>query len=774
MPSFTFSGFPLGSSVQLAADQGGATATGSVSTWGQNTLASIGINTISTTAPVAPAGIWFEAVNLSGFNVNGGPAPGEIYDPSAHEITYVWTIRNAPLAPYQAPENMVTGWNNPNLAYGKKVAFAFPDPGTYVVDLWAIDSEGAIGTAEATVVVGNADSLYPGTLTICFSNDPGETWAGEKPGCQRVTTTAGLQSAIEAAAPNVPRILLKRGQTVTNLGLRVDQGQLGYLGAWGSGSERPIVNQTGGYAIQFRDGATMPEFTCSSIDFRGLWDSTTETGRPGETPIYFQLKTTDCHFTIHGCAFDGFTAVTLSPGQSTETIVVFADNVITNWRDYGIYTHTSDNPNARMAIIGCRIAQHVDALNGGEKNGLFNTHGPIRYASTAIVYVAVCDLFSRCGWSGLGSDTADQPCLRCNSVGYSDRYLGVDRLVAEGGFRVLQIGGQNPGASGTVEYPGNYVLDKVLCISTAKTIGPFVFAQFGGTTIRNTLAVMPNTPQYHTGNTWQWSVFMGPDNPGAVNADAPMAVHSSSFIGLRDSGNDLNAIWALDDNTSAFNTMIRENYVLHAPALDTPVAPAAPIDLSAAIPGVQPRYRGVRFNFEGQNGSFGGDIAPGGSFTIPYAQITTDLVRQTGGAATDQAYWTAIEAIDTEHLLMTRNQYNNAVAFTAVDGEFTVAFEPSAVRITNTSTEIWYTDYSLRLDRKSLIPPMQSAFASPSSLPLPRPGPGSAAENSGDLGFRAYDDFMGDVRPGPSQTGQDHRNQPRPASGNEQGALLTG
>jgi hypothetical protein len=44
------------------------------------------------------------------------------------------------------------------------------------------------------------------------------------------------------------------------------------------------------------------------------------------------------------------------------------------------------------------------------------------------------------------------------------------------------------------------------------------------------------------------------------------------------------------------------------------------------------------------------------------------------------------------------------------------------------------------------------------TIPLARPTTGSAAIDTGDTGLAAYDDFLGDVRPG---------------TGNEKGALLT-
>ena len=42
--------------------------------------------------------------------------------------------------------------------------------------------------------------------------------------------------------------------------------------------------------------------------------------------------------------------------------MVVADCVITNWRDYGVFAHDSSAvPGARMAFVGARIQQHVDA-----------------------------------------------------------------------------------------------------------------------------------------------------------------------------------------------------------------------------------------------------------------------------------------------------------------------------------------------------------------------------------------------------------------------------
>ena len=149
MPVIGFQGFTAGSSVALSVDQGADSAQNSVTNWG-GSLGSISIESRMATSAVAPAAVWLTATDASGFTLGTAPA-GASYDPAFHEITYVWTVRGAPLTPLSAPENMVSGWNDPNTAYGAEVAFAFPDPGTYTIDLWCVDRNGVTATAETSV-----------------------------------------------------------------------------------------------------------------------------------------------------------------------------------------------------------------------------------------------------------------------------------------------------------------------------------------------------------------------------------------------------------------------------------------------------------------------------------------------------------------------------------------------------------------------------------------------------------------------------------------------
>ena len=726
MPEFTFKGFTTGSSVALSAAQGVNTASRSTSSWG---LASVGNLNIATYAPpsmAAPAGVWFEATDVSGFVVPSQPELSEIYDPSYHEITYIWTVRGAPLAPFDAPDNMVSEWNDPNVAYGKKVAFLFLDPGSYTVDLWAVDALGTTATAEVSLTVVDADTVYPGTRTICFSTD--SDWSGEKPGCQRISSVAALQTAVDAAS-QPPRILFKRGQDIADMELFVDDAKLGYIGAWGSG-ERPILRPAHNQNIlRIWNSYADDELTITDIAFQGDWKSDTETGLPDESPFNFITNPTDCQFTIANCFFSGFTATWIATGKDHPARMIFANNVVTNWRDYGLFIHNTFDLGIRYAVLGCQVAQRVTALNGGTKNGLFNTHGPIRCADAANFYVAVTDLFSRTGWSGLNPDRADQPCIRYNHLAAVGRHFNMDRCVLEGGFQQLAFAGQN---GSTQENPGNFVIDKALLIATAKTSKAFMVAEFGGVTARNVLGVMPNAPAYH-GQIWKGAIIFEMDVPTVLNIGTKQQVYSCSFLSLRNQGNDPGHDWQVTTGNDVFDDFTVENNMLHAPDLDTPETSFTPVSTSGTIQGVIPRYLGVLYNFEHESGTLSGNVSSGDSFTLSYP------------TGTDQAYWQTIATTDVEHVL------NVGGAYYAKRGEMAVAYEANVVRITNTSGDTWEggRNWNLKLDRTSMLPEIDSTYASPTTpLPYPVVQTGSLGYRPTEqLGLKAHTDFFGAVRP---------------------------
>lgn len=728
MPTFTFEGFPIGSSVSLTALQNGLSRTGSVPNWGAG-VADIDITVTAAPRIVAPAVVWFDAVNPTGFALDTDPGHDPSYDPAFHQITYAWQVRTTPLPAYQYVENMIPAWNDANLAWGPQVALRFPDAGTYTVDLWAYKG-GAVGYREVTVVVEAADEVYPGNQTYCVSQ--ASDFSGAPAGA---LTFSSIDAAI-AAMPNSTanpgrRLLLRAGETFAETHIFIAGKYIGDIGAFGPGAKPVLVPRARESVLRFDNGSAQEQFKLHDIRLQGRWNAATETGFRDYNPLRFREKPGGAICEFVGVEIDGFDTVESSMQGGAW---LFADGDIGNWANYGSFFNSSQSADFRLAFFGCRIAQHVDALNGGDKNGAHNNHACLRMGTPHNVYLGVLDLFSRTGWSALGSDRADQPTLRLNHLGSGNQRYNVERIVSEGGFTGPVMQGQN---ANTIEHPGNYLVDRMVSIASTKTIGKFLHADYGGTTVRNLLGILPDVPLYHKGNSWSGGVTFEPSGPPhASNANAPIALYSSTFLSLRRTAFDAEhggGGWAFPaySDPGPWNFATFENNVVHAPDMVTPVTYPG-IDLTGALPGVTLRYKGVLYGFNAIALAAMPEIVHGAGFTLSYSALTqgdrADLVGSEvdGSAATDQAYWQTYGG--SGHLLVARNQYNNGEHFGAVIGDFTVDFGAGEITVTNTSGVTWHAgDWVLKLDRHAALPAMDETGSSfGMTLPLPRAPAGSS------------------------------------------------
>ena len=743
MPSFTFEGFTIGEQVTLSVEQDGRVASGAVANWGQATpstmTGSLEILKQHAAAVPAPASVWFEAVNIAGFDVNGGPGPGAVYDPSFDRITYIWTVSGGNAITYTAPE-LPTAWRDGKIAYGKKVALFFPEPDTtYTVTCWAIDQSGNIGQAVTNFTTSNANQDYPTIRTLCL--DPSGAFSGAPAGAQNFTTVSAVQSAVNnATAPC--RLLIARGQDID--GFRIDGrgGNLRYIGAFGTG-DRPILRatHTSGGMFFFTNGQS-PYLTITDCDCRGEWNAATETGHPSGNPMAFE-RSAMLHLSIWNCRFDGFGLTLLTLNDTSAWIAMLGNTEITNWQDYGMFLPST--PQSRIAYVGCDIAQHDEALNDvlGHRLGLMNQQGPVRATGFGTLYIGASSFLSRGGWAG----GIDQSAIRLNSEGNSGTEAIVERSVLEGGGNVLSVAGDSS------SNPGNYLFDKVLILNGGGKTGTFGTINFGGTTFRNTLFAFLNVPDADDFAIQQCLDLRG-QNATAASLAAEFKLYNCTSLNLRNAANDGG------DNprlygTVNFTELTDEGNVVHGPDLDTPVT-ANSVSLTATLPGFTPRYRGIRQNFPFETGTLSANIGSGAHFTLPYP------------SGTNQAYWQGLPAGDNFHAM----RMGNTTHYAAFDSGFSVSYEASHVRITNTSGTTWNSgsNWTLRLDRKSQLPGVDANFGNPSTeIPAPLPVLGSDLFANGDLGMIAYDDFLTEVRPGPG--GADHRGQTRPGSGNAQGAF---
>jgi len=710
-----------------------------------------------------PATVWFEVTSVTGADADS-PGPGP-RDPQYHDILYQWDFGDAANATPTTPLNMPDEWKDLNKGYGREVCHVYNDGGTHSVTVYAYEpATRRFGSLTFDVVIEDANTVFAGDKTIIFNPD-NLADVSAFPSANVVTTTwEDARAARDAKGQTDCRLLIAPGVTLIDTQLAL---VLGWSNCRIGGLDpavKPVIQmdtaQHTGNASIIRDWEDdNREFVLYGLDFRGPWDAATETGRILD-PFSIRKSSYDGNFAVlyNRCNFSGFEALRgcFLFGTTQNTYHVWNDCDITNWQNYGIFSGQKGRP--KTAVIGCAVHQHEDALSGGLKDKGYNQHGPVRDTRSPHVYISVCDLFSRNGWSHGGTDdagylvTSDQPALRINTNGEAGKSSYVDRVAAEG---YLNYEEQN---SSKIDRPGNHVLDKVLQVLGSRGNLQFgVQTRFGGTTIRNMLGIKLNLPEA-VSTTFQ-RFLHATNEDGAPDNDEEVAVYNATLLDLRNDTNarDSNvAIYHGPDelfgNNGDFSNLVLENNVFVQPNRTGVNRDDEPLDLTTPVPGFTPRHKGPAWNFLPYQTSLAAPVSgAGGTLDIPYADIKDTRANRgevDDGSPTNQTYWQANEGADTRHRVAINA--NNATTFHADTGDIAVDFGVSGITITNNSGTDWNGGdlFILRLDRSSLLAPFDPQFNSQGqTIPLAVPLAGSAALGSGNAGKQAYDDLLLRVRP---------------------------
>ncbi|MBU2994055.1 MULTISPECIES: hypothetical protein [unclassified Octadecabacter] len=713
----------------MSVNQNGQTRSGTVQAWGVNATATVEIELSVPDILVAPAQVWVKAVNIQGlapFSLTGNVYRGEF-----HEYFYYWEVRGKPLAPFNAPENMPSEWNDPNVANCQESAFCLTEVGDYIIDLVVIDKDGNTAVAATeTITVTDPDVEYPTTATICVSyvND----FTGAPSGSTNVTTLAALKSAVSArgSTPNT-RILFKRGEVFDDMILRLEWKKMAnYISGFGPSTEKPLLRPptikdgviAGDACIEFNDISTANTIIVTGIKLSSYWDSTSETGLWGLDKLVFirQNKYFNARFLFHDLDFSNmYTGMTLGQGirGTTSNRYMVTDCTFTDWKEYGMLLVFGDGDTC--GIVGNRIVQHEDALNGGQKTvAMMNQHGPCRVADLTGNYFAMNDLFSRTGWSG-----ADQHCLRAAASALHDQWSCIDRNVMEGGYMMISLEGA---VSKTEDLPGNHIVQRNLLVASPTFYGSFVASHRGGTTVRGNYGYIPPVQTWQGGGSEYQMFSFNPNNSQDDNEDAPIACYSNTIAAMRNDTQKGSKTYS-PFSISGFTSYVEENNVYHEPNISTPVVGSAPLDLTSDVPDVVLRYKGVRAGFEPVIVTLPeAGIANGATLSVPYADIHQRLTPAPGAGSdqtvdvngetdTDQAYWQSLAGTDTQHTLA----IGGIGYFCAHLGHFTVSFaDATNVVITNTSGYTWGIDGTspsltakLKLHRNSKLPAMDTSVA---------------------------------------------------------------
>lgn len=458
---------------------------------------------------IAPCGIFFHG------EVQNSAMPEEVRS----RMTFQWNFGDPDSAFDALPDGFPESFQDANAAQGQMAAHVFERPGSYNVKLFVTDGAENYSTSSVQVNVDDPDVVYAGADTLCYSK------TGDFMGCPMGARHFNDASdAFAAVRSDQTRILLRSGEETLFLS-KPNFRNLSdiQVGSFGEGA-KPVLRIDASIEGSIFSPRDTNGLTIYGLEMRGDYDPTTGMGEnyneSGIRNVGFARNVT-----VFRNSFGGLANAMLWIDE-TEAVVV-ADNTITDWYDYGVF---DSSPNM-SAYIGNSIKQNPEALSGiGSKNRdmipRWADHGPIRAAEVDTLIIAQNDMFSNTGWSSNGQ--AHQPTIRYNTSGTRDHFGIINRNRLEGGFSVVALETQN---TRTTANEGSVIFERNILIGSENTT-QMISLGYGGTTIMNNLAVMPNVQ--NSFNPFR-AFVKASDHPSSMtNSQSPIAIYHNSVVNLQD------------------------------------------------------------------------------------------------------------------------------------------------------------------------------------------------------------------------------------------------
>lgn len=749
--------------------------------------------------------IWLEPTAETGFIWRDDPAVS-LYFPQHHELTYIWwpemwngsTWVKDQLPASTVEENLLTGWNDQNIAYGHCVSFRLK-AGRWRFRLWCIHHMDGAATKGRTATA-TSDEYIVDTIEDTFAEadriyfDKNAVWSGVPAASTKVSDRDGLQSAHNGATTNPTCILFPRGQTIDEWDAlwstkndRVNMfNKVIYIGAYGTGT-RPHFNiWSDRDAFRLDTGFSEGQFCVADVTMNCGYDPINETALSPQRasssnkilrhdrPTTEGLMIMYSNVEVYG---DYYRNPDMSVSITTRSFLMHTE---CKWEGSGDFVIHASAPTLHYTYVGGTIACDEDDMQGWEpKNDSIggNLHNGVRIYGEKL-YFAMSNFFARHGWGDSAAESSpqeEQPCIRLYNDG-EDIWANIERVTMEGAIVWDII--NNPGNEAK---PGSSVIDKMILLQSCNGNSADISCRSGGTTFRNILMVEPDRPMYDNADR-QTAFVMENDfnDPVAGNLDAPCWIYDNTFCSVKAAANAPTGFGQLMLNRVANGqlTVTEENNVVHCPNDGSGFTSFAPIDTTTAIAGFNPKHKGMRVNYWPIVGTLGSSVAPGQSFTVPYSAITKQTgIDQTGAAAnpTDQTYWdTHLAAGAGGHRLRIGGAGGAGTVY--AHDSISVTNDATGLVVQNDSANTWNSGerYVFRPARPNDLPGFNPDSVDRSNvgklIPLPRPQTGSSAINDNG-GIRAYDDIFGNVRPNPDFA-TDHLGNAIPNSGSAIGALL--
>lgn len=611
----------------------GKTYTGQTSAWGGGNTGggggeptpgvSLTISLRRGLQQVAPEGIAFFA-NVSGFDAiqrtANPPAPGEVYDPAMHEITFVWDFGD-PGSQSHVHERMLPEWNDLNVGYGPFPAHVFANPGTYTVNCAAYErSSGKQAFASVTVTVADPNVWFADSQTIVIDPDGDFAGAPTSVAANRCTSIAAANSRHAAIKNNGDvRILYRAGKTHP-FAASLSYGNIPnvYINTWG-GTARAIVTSIDA-SYEFRGTNAKPGGTIANIDFRGPWDAANPGDNTSKGGVFFGAHSGFC--VAYNCKATGVDLGYMTSYTDNRTFIA-ASCSVEGWKNMGFYLESEiparDNAalpmNSYVGLVGCRATQNVQATaNGLGKQNIAphwdNDHGPLRAQDFGFMHIDGFEGFTRNGWTRRDNGwPASQQVIRDHrndprSKGY------ISRLFAEGGFDGAY---KNMDAQGRPSKPCNTVLDKFMMLGCAETAF-LLWIGLSCTTARNGVMQRPN--KRSDSNKHRSGITIGDlaSKQTTENTLYPVRVHNITIVNELDQTEDPSS-WLPVEIFGGFwseGQVQVANNVVHRPNFPGGFVGDMPLD-TTRLP-IEPRYLGYKWR---------GDAYAGGTSLAPRIPMDT-------------------------------------------------------------------------------------------------------------------------------------------------------
>ena len=525
-------------------------------------VAGLGIEATRTSC-TAPCGVHVSAAGTDGFQV----------ERPLHDLQYLWEFGD-PDSEFEAlPDDFPFG-RDANRAQGPFAGHVYAEPGTYEVALTVSAGDGTWARTVQTIDVADPDATFAGEATVCLST-PGD-FAGCPDGAVQHTVWTEAFEAVPSG--QAARYLLRAGERFEpGAAQDVKDRPAVVVASYGEGAKPTVITdgwgRTSADMFRFRN---VDEATLTGLSFQGDYDPTTGAGDALLISAIGNVQSLG-HLTIYRIASSGLQQ-TLNARAGMGPII-FADNVVTDWRNYGVFTATD----APHAFVGNSIRQNENAASGDDgkqtaAEPAWADHGPLRFADSFRMAVSRNDMLAMNGWSSAGK--AHNPAFRYNTRGLAGHSGVLSENRMEGGFVVLALTVMN---TRTQPGEGNVIVERNALIGTDNTSG-FVNTSYGGTTLRNNVMIMPDVKNTFNG-FWRQLRLTTNDEQTDANLVRPIRIEHNTLAVLQTAQTEARDTEFLADDSAthakgAFADVVTRANQVYAPYMPnaSDFANATPVD----------------------------------------------------------------------------------------------------------------------------------------------------------------------------------------------------